>query len=261
MASQENYHERLNSQSQDEIIRALVDLDFHFEHVPDKTKIQDDLHKLIDSDNEEIKRKIINIFKYRSLFIVDKETEWSDLLKLTKSESKDVKEDAIEAIGDVIPYVERIDGKWDNFYQLILDIDTRDSAFRALRKLRPDFKQLLEIPNIWNNLWEIMHKSASEKDKNLRFSVSELIGLLFRYIPDKEQAWKDLLKLSRDADSFVRQMAPQALGWSYKDLPIELKKAALDDIFQLIQMKDWETRWAATIAVGDVFQIKLKLMI
>jgi 2-polyprenyl-3-methyl-5-hydroxy-6-metoxy-1,4-benzoquinol methylase/HEAT repeat protein len=254
MASQENYHERLNSKSQDEIIRALRDLKFDFEHVPDKTKIQDDLHKLIDRDNDEIKREIINIFKYRFSLIVDKETAWSNLLKLTKNESKDVKEDAIEAIGDVIPYVEGIEGKWDNFYQLILDIDTRNSAFRALRKLRPDFRQILEIPNIWNNLWEVMHKSAYEKNNNLRFSVSELIGLLFQYMPDKEQAWKDLLKLSRDADSFVRQIAPQALGWSYKDLPIELKKAALDDIFKLIQMKDWETRFAATIAIGDVFE-------
>ena len=124
-----------------------------------------------------------------------------------------------------------------------------------MRKLRPDFKPILEIPDIWNNLWEIFHQSASEMDKSLRVSVAELIGLLFKYIPDKQQAWKDLLELSRDDDSFVRQLAPQALGWSYAYLPEEQKQTALNDIFQLIRMEDWETRWAATLAVGDVFEL------
>lgn len=255
MASQESLHENLNSHNQEEIMHALRDLDFHFEHIPDKGKIQDDLHKLADSSNDKIKRSIINIYKYNISIMVDKETPWNDLLKLTKDESKSVRDDAIEAIGDVIPYIEGVEGKWDNFYQLILDLDTRNYAFRALRKLRPDFKPILEIPNIWNNLWDILHQSASERDKSLRFSVAELIGLLFQYIPDKEQAWKDLLKLSKDIDSFVRQMAPQALGWSYKYLPERLQQAALNDIFQLTLMEDWETRWSSTIAVGDVFDL------
>jgi len=46
----------------------------------------------------------------------------------------------------------------------------------------------------------------------VRLRAADALGAVFQYLPDKEQAWKDLLALTKDQDVYVRVYANHSLG-------------------------------------------------
>ena len=46
-----------------------------------------------------------------------------------------------------------------------------------------------------------------------------LLVLCFLNVPDKQQAWNDLHKLTNDEDSYVRSNAASALGSAFSHVP------------------------------------------
>ena len=54
--------------------------------------------------------------------------------------------------------------------------------------------------------WQGLHRLTSDQDRDVRWNAVGAVGTVFKYVPDKEQAWKDLIKLTSDKESSVRSM-------------------------------------------------------
>ncbi len=53
---------------------------------------------------------------------------------------------------------------------------------------------------------------SGDQDRLVRWGVAEALGVVFQYVTDKEAAWKDLIRLTRDSDSIVGSTAYHSMG-------------------------------------------------
>lgn len=60
--------------------------------------------------------------------------------------------------------------------------------------------------------WQNILKQVSENDSYARWEVTSTLGKIFSLVPDKDQAWQDLHRLTKDEDGLVRMIAAEALG-------------------------------------------------
>jgi HEAT repeat protein len=63
-----------------------------------------------------------------------------------------------------------------------------------------DFSSMPDKEQAWNDL----HRLTSDEDSDVRFRVASALGSSFSQVPDKQQAWNDLHRLTTDEDSKVR---------------------------------------------------------
>jgi len=85
----------------------------------------------------------------------------------------------------------------------------------------------------------------------MRLRATVALDTAFQHVPDKDAAWKDLIRLTRDEDSYVRSHAAEALGTAFQHVPN--KDAAWKDLHQLIG-DDRHVRLLAAKALGTAFQ-------
>jgi HEAT repeat protein len=84
----------------------------------------------------------------------------------------------------------------------------------------------------------------------------EAVGQLktnFVSLPNKDQAWQDLICLTQDDDSDVRERAAYALGSAFISIPDTHKDQAWQDLIRLIQDGNSNVRWGAAAALGSAF--------
>ena len=98
---------------------------------------------------------------------------------------------------------------------------------------------------------EIQQKIGSSNPKE-REEAARKISLTFSVLENKEQAWKDLLALTKDQDFYVRWYVADALGSAFRDLTN--KDQASKDLLALTKDQHSEVRWSATEALGSTFQ-------
>ena len=60
--------------------------------------------------------------------------------------------------------------------------------------------------------WNDLIKLTNDKNSDVRYRAASALGSVFSYVPDKQQAWNDLIKLTNDEDNDVRYKAAYALG-------------------------------------------------
>ncbi|MFQ6063682.1 MAG: HEAT repeat domain-containing protein, partial [Methanosarcinales archaeon] len=92
------------------------------------------------------------------------------------------------------------------------------------------------------------------KDSKVRWSATHAIGDAFASIPNKELAWKDLIKLAQDEDWYVRLGAAHAIGDAFASIPD--KEKAWKDIYKLTQDNVSEVRSASNYAIGRIYILK-----
>lgn len=68
----------------------------------------------------------------------------------------------------------------------------------------------------------------------MRGRAAEVVGTAFSFIPDKQQAWADLYRLTEDTDYYVRSCAAEVLGAVY--FLLSDKKPVWDDIHRLTNL-------------------------
>jgi len=93
---------------------------------------------------------------------------------------------------------------------------------------------------------------TKDKDSGVRWRAAEALGSLFQYLPDKEQASKVQLALTKDQDSYVRWRAVNALGSAFQHLPYKEQKSK--DLLALTKDPDSYVRIGAADALGSAFQ-------
>ena len=94
---------------------------------------------------------------------------------------------------------------------------------------------------------------ALSDDIQERKEAVDQIRINLRNLPDKdkEQAWKDLLALTKDEDSSVRSGAADALGRTFQYMTD--KEQASNDLLTLTKDKDSFVRMDAAFALGTAF--------
>ena len=118
----------------------------------------------------------------------------------------------------------------------------------GVKLLRSNFADLPDKDEAWKDLIRL----TGDEDSNVRRIAAGALGTAFQHVPDKDVAWKDLIRLTGDEDSNVRWDAVVALGIAFQHVPD--KDAAWKDLHQLTGDEDRYVRWHAVGALGSTFQ-------
>ncbi|HWQ48672.1 MAG TPA: HEAT repeat domain-containing protein, partial [Methanosarcina sp.] len=78
----------------------------------------------------------------------------------------------------------------------------------ALRQLKILFSSIPNKQQAWNGLLRL----TNDKDWWVRHSAAKALSSVFSQIPDKQQAWNDLHRLTKDENSLVRFSSNHSLG-------------------------------------------------
>lgn len=98
--------------------------------------------------------------------------------------------------------------------------------------------------------WDDLHRLTSDEDSDVRFSAAKALGSAFSQVPDKQQAWEDLHRLTSDEDTLVRRWAAEALGSAFSHVPD--KQQAWDDLHRLTSDEDSDVRSYSNYSLARV---------
>ncbi len=119
----------------------------------------------------------------------------------------------------------------------------------AAKQLQANFAVLPDKKQAWDDLIRL----AQDEDWRVRSDAANAVGTAFPLIPDKEQAWNDLHRLTQDKDSDVRNNATRAIGNVFP--LVSGKQQAWNDLIRLNRDKDSDVQENATRAIGNVFPL------
>ncbi|MFQ6056530.1 MAG: HEAT repeat domain-containing protein, partial [Methanosarcinales archaeon] len=78
-----------------------------------------------------------------------------------------------------------------------------------------------------------IHRMVESENPKERRQAAVAIEKNFSSLPNKEEAWKDLIKLTQDKDWHVRSSAAEAIGEVFASIPN--KELAQNDLHNLTQ--------------------------
>ena len=122
-----------------------------------------------------------------------------------------------------------------------------EALIYALEELKNFFFFMPDKQQAWNDLLRL----TSDKNHDVRSSAFRALDSAFFDIPDKQQAWNDLLRLINDKDHDVRSSASRVLDSVFIQVPD--KQQAWNDLFRLTKDKDWLVRSNAAEVLGSAF--------
>jgi HEAT repeat protein len=96
-----------------------------------------------------------------------------------------------------------------------------------------------------------IHRKVMSGEVGERAEAVNLLRDNFADLPDKEEAWKDLIRLTKDEDWNVPRYAADALGSAFLHVPA--KEEAWDDLIWLIGDTGINVRWNVAEAIGSAF--------
>ena len=122
---------------------------------------------------------------------------------------------------------------------------------KALDQLKTYFKIL---PNK-DQAWQDLHRLTQDDDSDVRWDAASALLFVFNSIPgvSKDQAWQDLHRLTLDDHSNVRSNAASALGLVFSSIPDAHKDQAWQDLIRLIQDDDSNVQFITAYRLGSVF--------
>ncbi|MFY9338571.1 MAG: HEAT repeat domain-containing protein [Methanosarcina flavescens] len=95
-----------------------------------------------------------------------------------------------------------------------------------------------------------IHNQCLSKDPKERIHALEQLENLFSFMPDKQQAWDDLHRLTSDEDIDVRSSAALALGSAFSHVPD--KQQAWDYLHRLTSDEDRSVRSSSNYSLARV---------
>jgi HEAT repeat protein/predicted amidohydrolase len=118
----------------------------------------------------------------------------------------------------------------------------------GVEQLRSNFADLSDKDEAWKDLIRL----TRDKDSNVRWRAANALSTAFQHVPDKDAAWKDLHRLTGDKNSNVRRGAADALGTAFQHVPD--KDAAWKDLIRLTGDEDIIVWLVAADELGTAFQ-------
>ena len=98
--------------------------------------------------------------------------------------------------------------------------------------------------------WEDLHRLTLDEDSDVRRGVTCECLFIFPQVLDKEQAWKDVILLMQDEDTFVRSSVAYAFGSAYPHVPD--KEQVWKDLIRRTQDEDISVRMYANHSLGRI---------
>jgi hypothetical protein len=96
--------------------------------------------------------------------------------------------------------------------------------------------------------WKDLIRQTQDKYYTVLIRAAHSLGSAFAHVPDKELAWKDLIRLTQDKDYIVRRRAAHSLGSAFAHFPD--KELAWKDLHRLTHDEDSDVRMRAYHSLG-----------
>ncbi|MCK4733329.1 MAG: HEAT repeat domain-containing protein [Methanophagales archaeon] len=117
----------------------------------------------------------------------------------------------------------------------------------ALSQIRINIAELPDKEQAWADLIRL----TMDEDTFVRGYAALSLGPVFPRVPDKEQAWADLQRLTMDENSFVLRAAARSLGPVFLHVPD--KEQAWADLHRLTMDEDIFVQLEAALSLGPAF--------
>lgn len=114
----------------------------------------------------------------------------------------------------------------------------------SVNELRYNFANLPNKQQAWRDLIML----TQEKDSNIRRQAANAVGSCFLTVPDKQEAWEDIHELVQDKECDIRGKIAYALGSCFSVIPD--KQEAWGDLLSLRNDKESDVRVSANYALG-----------
>ena len=128
--------------------------------------------------------------------------------------------------------------------------DDADERLEAINQIRDNFRNLTDTDK--EQAWKDLLALTKDGDSEVRWNATFTLGLAFQHVTDKVQASKDLLALMMYEDRHVRTSATYALGLTFQHVTDKVQ--ASKDLLVLTKDEDRYVRTGATYALGLAFQ-------
>ena len=246
MVDQAEIHRKVVSGDVEESMGAVEQLRRNFAVLPDKKQAWNDLIRLAQDGNSNIRWDVIDALDSTFQHVLDKEGAWTDLVWLMGGKGSGVRQYAGCVLGSVFLHVPDMKGAWRDLHRLTADENSnvRQGAADALGSA---FQHIPEK----DEAWEDLHQLIQDEDWIVRMCAAGAIGYAFQYIPEKDAAWKDIHKLTEDEDGILRRGAAGAIGSAF--LHILKKDEAWNDLHKLTADEDRDARFGAADALSHAF--------
>jgi FOG: HEAT repeat len=249
LIDQEEIHNQCLSKDSKERRHALGELNNLFSLIPDKQQAWNDLHRLTNDENSEVRSMVAEALGSVYSQVPDKQQAWENLIRLIKDVDRSVRYKASQSIISAFSLVPDKQQAWNDLIRLNNDENDNENIVkrRAASALSSVFSYVSDKQHVWNDLIKL----ASNKDIDVRFKAAEALGSVFSHVPDKQQAWEDLHRLTNDQDSFVRRGAVSALSSMFSQV-ID-KQQAWNGLLRLTNDEESDVRFRAAEALGSVY--------
>lgn len=157
-----------------------------------------------------------------------------------------MRQEAVEALGEAIPFAPDINQVWRDLCMLLLDDDyiIRGRTVDAMGKA---FSYMPNKELAWDKLVTMSYDS----DRYVRWKTAQAIGNAFRDIPHKDQAWNALIELVRDSDSAVQEFSARGLSFAIaSSKQMNNENNLLQDLHKLTHHKNNYVRMYAFYCLG-----------
>ena len=111
-----------------------------------------------------------------------------------------------------------------------------------------DFSPIPDKQQAWSDLYRL----TTDEDNDIRHNAASALWEVHFQVPDKQQVWNDLHKLTYDEDEDVRYWVSDALGSAFSQMPD--KQQAWNDLVKLITINEYfSVRHNAAKVLGSEF--------
>lgn len=209
MIDQAEIHQKANSNRLEDRQEAADLFINFFSELPDKVEAYQDLHRLTQDEESNVRETTANVLGIAFSFFPNKELAWNDLDSLIQDDDYDVQYSATKALEQAFPYVPDKLKAWLDLEWLTdrIDYEVRRAAAEAYGSTfvyMPDEDK----PYAWSRIVS----ETERQDDDVRIGALKSMVLAFPHVTDKEKAWQDLHRLTHNEDNDVRMYAYYTLG-------------------------------------------------
>lgn len=205
-----------------------------FRHIPAKNEAWEDLHNLTLDDDVNVKRSAAaalgSIFPYAS----EQEQIWTDLMKLISYNDTIVKSNAKRSFESTLDYLVEKEGLFKNSQQKLYGENDEENECNGSSPTTV-LLDVLNKEDSWNNLTSIIQYKYSDSWK----TAVKVITYIFPVITNKKQTWDDLYKCAQ----IGKEVNYLLLVFAY----VPNKEKALEDLIKLNSEMETERKWGPII--------------
>ena len=225
---------------------AVCEVGLYFDLLPDKQRVWDELIKLTSSEDRNVRREVSKALGTVIQDVPDKEKVWKDLIILLKSsEFYDLRSEAKSMLRSVFQYQLDKQKAWEDLRELIFDKDSY-VQWNAIEILGSVFQDIPDTDK--KDAWEILRELAVNKKSP---TAAKSLGSAFQYIPDKEQASEDIIKLAEDEKDVIREGVVESIHYA---LPYLVDKQKVWDVLvRLTNDKNYNVSTTASSELGYAY--------